>query len=118
VNGDERGPSLVGLLGCRAGTKDFRPALAALVGPVQNIFSSLYTISIQLYLLPSKLGRQQCWVGRLSLGMCLCFHMTTPSIIKDPIYLCLSYILSGYQVIRCRNLTSFYCSQMVSTHYN
>ncbi len=31
---------------CRAGTRDFGSALAALVGPVQNIFSSPYTISI------------------------------------------------------------------------
>jgi hypothetical protein len=28
----------------RAGTRDFCPSLAALVGPVQNIFSSPYTI--------------------------------------------------------------------------
>jgi hypothetical protein len=45
-NGDskstnERGPSLVGLLGlwCHAGTRYFCPALTALVSPVQNIFS-------------------------------------------------------------------------------
>ncbi len=36
---------LVGSLGSRrASTRDFYPALAALVGPVQNIVSSPYTI--------------------------------------------------------------------------
>jgi hypothetical protein len=49
VNGDsksanERGPFLVGLLAFRASTIDFCSALAALVGPIQNIFSSPYTI--------------------------------------------------------------------------
>ncbi len=34
----ERGPSLVGFGARRAGTGDFCPALAALFGPVQNIF--------------------------------------------------------------------------------
>ncbi len=43
VNGDskstnERGPFLVGSLGCRAGTRDFCHSVAAPVGPVQNIF--------------------------------------------------------------------------------
>ncbi len=51
ANGDsmsttyKRGPVLVGSLGSRrVSTRDFDPALAALVGPVQNIFSSPYTI--------------------------------------------------------------------------
>ncbi len=56
VNGDsnstnERGPSLVGSLGRSAGNRDFYPALAALVSPVQEKFSSPYTISI--YVSPS-----------------------------------------------------------------
>ncbi len=50
---------------CAAGTRDFCPALAALIGPVQNIFSSPYTISMPLSLSPSKLGRQLCWVACL-----------------------------------------------------
>jgi hypothetical protein len=53
--------------GCLAITRDFFYALAALVGSVQNIFSSLYTISI-LYPL---LGRQPCWVACLLVHMCL-----------------------------------------------
>jgi hypothetical protein len=49
VDGDskstnERGPSLVIFSARRVGTRNFCPALAALVGPVQNNFSSLYTI--------------------------------------------------------------------------
>ncbi len=45
---------------CRAGTRDCRCALAALVRPVQNIFRSPYTISIPFSPSPSKLGRQSC----------------------------------------------------------
>jgi hypothetical protein len=43
-------------------TRYFCPALSALVGPVQNIFLSPYTISS---LSSSKLGRQPCWVACL-----------------------------------------------------
>jgi hypothetical protein len=50
---------------CLSGTRDFYPVLAALVGRVQNIFSSPSTISLHLFPLPSKLGRQPCWVTRL-----------------------------------------------------
>jgi hypothetical protein len=50
---------------CRAGTRDFCSALAAEVDPVQNIFSSSYTISMPLSPSPSKLGRQPCWVACL-----------------------------------------------------
>ncbi len=50
---------------CPAGTRDFCPALAALVGQVQNIFSSPYTISMPLFVSPSKLCRQPCWVAFL-----------------------------------------------------
>ncbi len=35
---NKRDPSLVGSLGFRAGKRDFCSALAALVGPIQNIF--------------------------------------------------------------------------------
>ncbi len=53
----ERGPSLVGLLGlsCTAGTREFCPALAALVGPVANILPN--TILLHLSPSPRKLGR-------------------------------------------------------------
>ncbi len=45
VNGDskktnDRGPHRMACWTCRAGTIDFSPALAALVSPVQNIFST------------------------------------------------------------------------------
>ncbi len=46
---NERGPILVG-------TRDFCSSLAALVGPVQNIFYSLYTVSIPLSTSQSKLA--------------------------------------------------------------
>ncbi len=56
---------------CRASTsiRDFYFALAALVGPVQNIFPSPYIISIPLSPSPSKLGRQPCWVACLIVGV-------------------------------------------------
>jgi hypothetical protein len=56
TNGDskstkERGPSSVGSLGSSLHdcTRDFCPALAALVGPVQNIFSLPYTTCISIH---------------------------------------------------------------------
>jgi hypothetical protein len=51
---------------CHAGTRYFCSALAALVGPILNIFPSPYTISILLSPPPSKLDRQPCWVACLS----------------------------------------------------
>ncbi len=53
------------LLRWRAGTRDFFPALAALVGPVQNIFTSSYIISLHLSPSLCKLGRQSCHVACL-----------------------------------------------------
>jgi hypothetical protein len=54
----------------RAGTRDFCSALAALVGPVQNIF--FLTVYYFISFLPIA---QQAWqavvLGRLSLNMCL-----------------------------------------------
>jgi hypothetical protein len=52
---------------CCAGTRNFCPALAALVGPVQNIFSSPYAISINLSSSPQQAG-QAVVLGRLSLS--------------------------------------------------
>ncbi len=68
-----------------AGTRDFCPALAALVGPVQNIFSSLYTISIHLSPLPSKLGRQPCCLlvrvsGQAAAGLSLSVFLSASKI--------------------------------------
>ncbi len=61
----------------RAGTRDFFPALAALVGIVQNIFPLPYTISI--YVSPSlrKLGRKSCWVACLLVYVSGCNHRVT-----------------------------------------
>ncbi len=62
-----------------AGTTDFSSALAALVGPVQNIYfsSQVYTILIPLSPLSSKLSTEQAVVlGRLSLRMCLWLEVT------------------------------------------
>ncbi len=50
---------------CCTGPGDFSSALAALVDPVQYIFSSPYTISIPLSQSPSKLDRQPSWVACL-----------------------------------------------------
>ncbi len=55
-------------------TEIFILFLAALVGPVQNIFSSSCTISIQLSPSPSKLGT--VLLGRLSLSMCLWLRLS------------------------------------------
>ncbi len=47
----------------RAGTRDFCSALAALGGPVQNIFFFNVHNFILFSPSPSKLGRQPCWVA-------------------------------------------------------
>ncbi len=60
---NEKGPSLVGPLAC---TKDFSPALAAVVGPVQNIFS----LTVQYFHSFGPID-QAVVRGRLSLNMCL-----------------------------------------------
>ncbi len=49
----------------RASTWDFNPALAALISPVQNIFSSPCTISLYVSPSPSNLGRQSGRVAYL-----------------------------------------------------
>ncbi len=50
----------------------FCSVLAAVVGPVQNIFSSPYAISITVSPSPRKLGRQPCWVAFLLLCLLFC----------------------------------------------
>ncbi len=62
---------------CRAGTSDFCSALAALVGHVQNIISSPYTISIFCSI--AQQARQAALLGRLSLSMSLCMDGKTIS---------------------------------------
>ncbi len=58
---NERDFPLVAYCTCLSGTRDFCSALAALVGPEQNIcFLTLHSISIPLSPSPSKLGRQPC----------------------------------------------------------
>jgi hypothetical protein len=61
---NERGPFLVG-------TREFRYALAALVGPVQNIF--FLSVHCFNYFVPiAEQAGQAAVLGRLSLSMCLC----------------------------------------------
>ncbi len=63
----DRGPFLVGGGGggIRAGTGDFCSALAALVGPVQNVcFLTIHYFNAFVPL-PSKLGRKPYWVACL-----------------------------------------------------
>jgi hypothetical protein len=69
---NERGPSLVVRWACRAGARDFYPALTTLVSPVQNI--CFLTINyISLYVCPHRpTTRGQAVVqGRLPLNACL-----------------------------------------------
>jgi hypothetical protein len=47
---------------CHADTRDFCSALAALIGPVQNIFF----LTVHYFDSFCKLGRQPCWVAYLS----------------------------------------------------
>jgi hypothetical protein len=56
---------------CCAGTRDFCPAFAFLDGPVQNIFllTGHYSISLDIYPLPSKLGRQSCRIAYLLISV-------------------------------------------------
>jgi hypothetical protein len=74
VNGDLKRTnerrSLIGLLVCRAGTRDFCYAWAALVGPVPKFFHHHYIISVHLSPSTSKAG-QEVLQGRLSPTICL-----------------------------------------------
>ncbi len=60
-----------------AGTRDFSPALAALVGPVQNIFLSPYTSLLDLSPSYSQLGRQSCRV------VCLLICVFGNNVLRD-----------------------------------
>ncbi len=62
---NERGPSLAGCWACRANSRDFCSALAAIVGPEQNIFKNSF-VSI------AQEAGQAAVLGCLSLGMSLC----------------------------------------------
>jgi hypothetical protein len=53
-----------------AGTRDFCPALAALVGSIQNIFFLAVHYSNSFVLIDQQPG-QAAVLGRLSLSMCL-----------------------------------------------
>ncbi len=96
LNGDskstnERGSSLVGSLGLSCRKRDFCPALASLVDPVQNVFSSPLTISMPLSPSPSKLGKQPCWVA------CLLVYVPASSPHSIP---CKQHILSNWALPR------------------
>jgi hypothetical protein len=53
---------------CRAGIRDFCPALAALVSPIQNIFTVHYFNS---FVPIAQQAGQAAVLGRLSLSLCL-----------------------------------------------
>jgi hypothetical protein len=55
---------------CRAGTRDFCPALAALVGTVRNILFPQCALFISFVPIARKAG-QAAVLGRLSLNICL-----------------------------------------------
>ncbi len=61
----ESGPSLVGSLAHRVGTRDFYPVLVAVASPAQNIFS------LTVHYFPSFVPGQAVVPRRLSLNMCL-----------------------------------------------
>jgi hypothetical protein len=54
---------------CRAGTRDFCSSLAALVGPVQNIFFP--NLHYNLFVPVVQQAGQAVVLGRMSLSMCL-----------------------------------------------
>ncbi len=66
---NERGPFLVGLLGCRPGTRDFCSALAALDGPVKKFFLAVHYF-ISFVPIAQQAG-QVAVLDRLSLTMYL-----------------------------------------------
>ncbi len=68
---NERGASVVGLLSlsCNS-TRDFCSALAAVVGPVQNIFSS-FVHYFNSFVPVTQQARQAVVLDRLSLSTCL-----------------------------------------------
>jgi hypothetical protein len=57
---------------CRAGTIDFGPALAALVGPVQNIFFSSPLHYFKSFVPIAQQAGQAVVLGGLSLVVCVC----------------------------------------------
>ncbi len=80
---------------CWGGTRNFCPALAALVGLAQNIFSSPYTIPMPSSPSPSKLGWQPCWVACPSMSLwsgenpgfssiCIILFLVRPTVRKAP----------------------------------
>ncbi len=64
----------------RAATRDFYPALADLVRPVQNIFSLAIHSPVNLSPSPRKPGRQSCWVACLLLCVS---GLLTKNVISD-----------------------------------
>ncbi len=76
VNGDsksanEKGPALVGSLGLSCCTRDFCPALSALVGPVPSKYSFLTERYFNAIVPIAQQTRQAGVQGRLSLSKCL-----------------------------------------------
>jgi len=71
---------------CRTGTRDFCPALAALVGPVENIY--FLTVRYFNFCVPiAQQARQAAVLDRLSLSMCLWVHThLTPTFFRGSNY--------------------------------
>jgi hypothetical protein len=105
VNGDskstnERGPSLVGLLGLPWRTRDFLtfcPALAALVSSVQNNFFLTMHYFSSCVPMVQQVG-QTAELSRLSLGMC---HWYLLCQLQDR--LCVTIVLSAPTSLPRRN---------------
>ncbi len=95
------------LLSWRVGTRDFFPDLAALVGPVQNIFTSSYTISIHLSPSLSTPGKQSCHVA------CLRLYPETQG--QATQHDCLPRLLgNGEKVKKCTVWKIKYCTGLTS----
>ncbi len=71
---NERGPSWLVRWTCRAGTRDICSALAALVGPVKNIFFLTVHYFNSFVPIAQQAGQADV-LGRLSLSVCLWPHL-------------------------------------------
>jgi hypothetical protein len=87
VNGDskrtnERGPSWLVRRACRVGTRDFCSALAALFGPIENIFFRTVHYFNSFVHIAQQAGQADV-LGRLSLSVCLWPHL--PQMQRTPL---------------------------------
>ena len=78
---------------CRDGTRDFCFALAALVGPVPNIFCLTSTL-FQFFVPTTHQALHAVVLGHLSLSMCLWFYMY----LFSQFFTGLKYFLGGWKI--------------------